>query len=293
MSNLNSRKLMTVVAGLCLVIIGLAQITPAEAASPTYLHNANYQGANIHYIKVDLADGKTYVQPQGAGNHLPLYTTQTTQPLWDDQQNHMQDLLQMYNGATMPGNTTKFALINTDYFCNSNIGSCTTGTGGAPQGLFVRGGTKYHYPGPHKRAALLFDSTNKASIAVYTGNPSTTGINNAVSGGPVQLRNGVATCNPDGEDVPANHCSGSIFRTAVCITADGRTLYLIATANSVLKTPVVNFMISLGCSNGMDFDSNSSTGMIYQGQWKVGPPATVGTGLLVGYSNIPTLLRKP
>lgn len=268
----------------CLIGGSIIQTAPVEAATPTY-SNVTYQGADIHFIKVDLADTRTIIWPQGAENHLPLYTTTTTQPLWDDQQNHAQDLLAMYNGAAIPGTVAKYGMINTDYFCRWWSGSCTPGTGGAPQGLFVRQGVKYHYPGPKKRAALVFNSANTASINVYTGNPSITGIYNAVSGGPVMLRNGVASCDPDGEtDIPSAHCSETItiYRTAACITSDGKTLYLIATANPVTKYPVTNFMISKGCWNGMAFDSNTSTSLVYSGQQKV-KAATVGTGLLIGY----------
>lgn len=247
----------------------------AEAFAPTYFSTPNYQGAHIHYVQVDLSDPRTELVPQGADNRLPRYNATDPEPRWDDGQAHIQDLLALYTTASTD---SKRALINTDYFCRSGCG----GNPGAPQGLFVQGGVKYQWPGPHKRAALVVDARNQASVRVFTGNPPTAGISKAVSGGPVVLRQGMTACNPEGEDVP-DRCGTSLFyRTAACVNSTRTQLWLFATANKTTWSALANFMKARGCTDGLEFDGGSSTGLVYQGAYKVSP-ASVGTGLLIGY----------
>lgn len=280
------------VAVLSLMGAALARSTPAQAFSPVYYNNTNYNGANIHYIQVDLNDAGTFITPIGAGNHLPKYNANDPEPRWDDNQSHIQDLLQMYNGAPF---SDKVALINTDYFCRSGC----VGNPGAPQGMFVRDGTKYQWPGNHNRAALRFDGSNKASITTYgpysSPDPSNvSGYRQIVSGGPITLWHGTVSCRPLGEEDPSNHCGTTIYRTAACVSQNGKTLWLLATSNQTTWSNLANFMKnSLSCYDGMEFDGGSSTGMVYKGSFKVSP-ANVGTGLLVRYrSGCPCLVTEP
>jgi hypothetical protein len=294
---LNHRQFRVAIMSAILILLGagLARSTPAQAFSPVYYNNTNYNGTNIHYIQVDLNDAGTFITPIGAGNHLPKYNFTDPEPRWDDNMPHTQGLLNMYNGTPF---SDKVAMINTDYFCRSGC----VGNAGAPQGEFVRDGTKYQWPGNHKRAALRFDSSNTASITTYgpyVGNDGSniSGYRQIVSGSPITLWQGSVSCRPLGEEDPSNHCGTTIYRTAACISSNGKTLWLLATATATTWNNLANFMKNqLGCYSGMEFDGGTttagSTSMVYKGSSKVTGGA-VGTGLLVRWRSGCPCLATP
>jgi len=98
---LNHRQFRVAIMSAILILLGagLARSTPAQAFSPVYYNNTNYNGTNIHYIQVDLNDAGTFITPIGAGNHLPKYNFTDPEPRWDDNMPHTQGLLNMYNGT--------------------------------------------------------------------------------------------------------------------------------------------------------------------------------------------------
>lgn len=264
---------------------------PAHAASPpsyfTRSYTFNGQTSTFHVVAVYPTDPGTFITPYGANNRLPAYDRRFPEPQWDNNATNLQSVGPMYTGVPF---SDKYALINADYFCG---GGCT-GDAGAPQGMFVRDGVKYQWPGWHKRAALRVNNANTVSIGVFgpysAPDPSdVSAYRQIISGGPIILTGGNPSCNPLGEDGP-NHCSvGAIRRTSACVTASGQTLFLIASTSARWDT-AANFMkSSLGCYTGMDFDSGNSTGLVYQGSVKVdngldvSAKRRVGTGLLIRY----------
>jgi hypothetical protein len=253
-------------------------------AAPVY-KSTRYQGVTFHHVQIDLNDPNTVVVPQGGFNHLPLIDNDNWPPRWDQPGDFRQDLLAMYQGAPYADKST---LINTDYFCRPPCApqSDPPSDPGAPQALFVRDGVMYHWPPPNvTRAALTFDNTNRAAIAAYQGwfDAPAQGIYNAVSGGPIILQGGTVVCNPENSDLGFRCGTSNSYRTAAGISADGRTLWLLASGKATTSTILANFIkTKLGAVNAMQFDGGSSTGLVFAGQYKVSP-SFVGTGLLIRY----------
>lgn len=244
------------------------------ASAPTY-KETSFGGADFRSVRVDLADPRTMVVPQGANNRLPLIDNASWEPRWDDRQPHVQDLKAMYDGAPF---NDKVALINTDYFCRDGC----QGDAGAPQGLFYRDGVRRHWaPLDTPRAALTFSADNRASIGSYQGNVRPAGVQNAVSGGPTILKAGVMTCNSEGSDLGYRCGTADQVRSGACISSDGRTLWLIGTTTKTTWSNMARFMKEqLGCADGLQFDGGSSAGLVFRGDYKVFP-ASVGSGLLI------------
>jgi hypothetical protein len=217
---------------------------------------------------------------------------------------HRQLLLDMYEGSAQ---TSKVAMINTDYFCRDVVG-CGESHIGAPEGLFIRNGTLYHPASSGRRAVLAFDATRKATIFRAPYQTSYPGIFNAIGGGPMILDNGTMECNPpipgqpdqpvEGDDL-IYRCIDSAAqnplhylqdRSGACISGDGYTLHLIATddTNKTTWRNLADFMKSgLGCANGLQLDGGGSTSLVFGGVSKVSGES-VGTGLLIGYVTTPS-----
>jgi len=248
-------------------------------------------GITIHWIKINLSAENTYVYPQGADKKKPKYNAYDPEPRWKDNRSHLNTGLTMFNNSPI-NSAWKVGFINTDYFCRTGC----IGNAGAPQGLFVRNNKKFQWTGgPNKRSSLLISAVDyHASIQVFSGGApdpnNVTGWKHAVSGGPIVLWDGIAQCNPFQETGtgPQSHCTGSFPRTGACISADGRILYLIATAQSTPYSTWTTFMRDYAhCDDGMDFDSNSSTSMVWEGAEMVlhSGQSSVGTGLIVYDTN--------
>lgn len=242
----------------------------------------------VHWVRVPLNAPNTLVYPMGAQNHLPKYNANDPEPRWDDNNDHTQSILPMYNGAPF---TDKVAMINTDYFCAAGC----AGDAGAPQGLFIQLGIKYQWTGsfpppqPQKvRSALVINNGYKGSIRVYgplnppDNNSQTATLRHVASGGPILVWGGVRNFNPFGEtgDHVAQHMT-KIMRSGACVTPDANTLWLFATETPIGWKPWASNMISKGCDRGMDFDGGGSPAMVWQGSYVVPHTRAVGTGLLI------------
>ena len=252
----------------------------------TMTYTASNDTTKYNYVKVSLGDSGTGIVPQGSENRLPVNNS-TWEPMWSPAGDSIQNLLSMYNGS---GISNRAVLINTDYFCRESTSTpqddCS-GHAGSPQGLFIKNGTVYHKaPTTTVRAALKFAPSRQASIGAMGWNSGTSGIQNAVSGGPIVLQNGTKVCNPEGSDLSGRCGTTLTERSAACISSDGYTLWLITTANGYTTnwSNLATFMQSqLGCYNGMQFDGGSSVNLVVGGS-HVSSNANVGSGLLISYS---------
>lgn len=179
--------LSSTIAIVATLVVALIGGHSAYAASPpsyfTRSYTYNGQTVTYHVIAVYLTDPGTFITPYGANNRLPRFDAYDPEPRWQGGGSHKQSVGPMYANAPFPD---KYALINADYFCG---GGCI-GDAGAPQGMFVRDGTKYQWPGPHKRSALCIRATNEASITIFgpfqpPHNQDTYGCRQIISGGPI------------------------------------------------------------------------------------------------------------
>jgi Phosphodiester glycosidase len=278
-------KKVTLAAGMAIALLASVTVNSAQAAYPAYFETI-HNGTRFHYVRVDLFDPNVRVEPVGANNRLPKYNANDPEPRWDNNAANIQPLLDMYKASPRNG---KVALINTDYFCRDRC----VGNAGAPQGMFVRNGIKYQWPGWHGRAALVIDRNNRASVTMFGPNnapdpTNVSGLMHVVSGGPSILIGGNSDTCPkfqNEEDPNGLQCNDNnrFKRSGACTSPDGLTLWLIATSTDTNRANMASFMKSIHCKNGLLFDSRSSTSLVYQGSTKV-EGAPVGTGLLVYYT---------
>jgi len=131
-------------------------------------------------------------------------------------------------------------------------------------GLTVTNGRTVSPLDPTRPASLLISPTNQALVGTFTSLPVSFAVADAVTGSDILVARGANVAPTTNTDF-----NNANPRTAVGVSADGRTLYLVtidgrqpgySTGTSLLETGDV--LLALGAFEGLNLDGGGSTAMV-------------------------------
>ena len=186
-----------------------------------------------------------------------------------------------------------------EFLPNQPVGVIVAG-GPTTQASPPEDGTLLLAVGPDQRAGTLDRMKPGARLELSARVPEVQGvITECVGGGPRLVRDGAVAVNDDSEKFGRSFIADRHPRTAVGISKDRRTIYLVTVDG---RQPLVSigqnlpdlaaYMVRIGCWEAMNLDGGGSTTMVVRGEVANSPsdrtgPRTVTNSLLV-VSTAPT-----